>query len=101
MFSERLLNLDGKKVQIEGYFNLIKSENYDNVYLIQKIAQFDYSAEFPMDALMEVRFSEEPDFINSKELTSAKGTLKLNETNPLSPFYILEGAVLNEEYLIE
>lgn len=99
VFSEDVKALHAKKITITGYMSIIENPDTksDNLYLIQRYAQFDYAAEYPLDALMEIVFKSKKKVSSNLKNGSSyrlKGKLFLNESDPVHPFYILKKAKL-------
>lgn len=94
VFSEKQLSLHKVKVRIKGYMSLMDSEDLvaPTLYLLQRYQQFDYDVDYPLDAVIEIRFKKEPLVVNATLKSTIVGTLILNEDDYMHPFYILEKA---------
>lgn len=96
VFSEKIKSLHKKKVALSGYMSVVKSpdSSFPDLYMLQRYAQFDYAAEYPLDAIVELSFKRKKgkDQLKTGNTYRIVGKLELNESDPLHPFYLLKKA---------
>lgn len=95
VFSKSQIRLNQKAVTITGYINTVfGEEGQPPTFIIQAIDQFDYGPGFPMDAIVQVHFIDDEEFIDKNVLNTIEGIFQLNSKDPTKPFYSVKNAVL-------
>jgi hypothetical protein len=98
VFTEKQKELSGKKLLVEGYLNVLEGKKGEtgNLYLLQRYNQSDFGADYPLDAIIEIKFKKEPTDINATVKRNVLGVLVLNDDDFMHPFYILEKAKIKK-----
>lgn len=90
-FSYKMIDLEGKKVSLTGYFLALEGEQA--IYMLSKnpMASCFFCGNGGPETVTEVTFAEKPRFVTD-DLITVTGTLRLNGDDPTRCYYHIEKA---------
>lgn len=95
-FNEKVRQLNGKEIEIKGFLIPLEKKSKHNFFLLSAFP-FDacfYCGKAGPESVIEVRCKKAVPY--SEKLIKIKGTLKINDNDPVRLFYLIDDGVFLE-----